>query len=135
MQRCSDLQSVLECVLSNGLELTSAALGNIQLMDWKTGNLTIAAQRGFKEDFLSFFRFVRADDGSACGRAMRNRNSIIIEDVMLDREFAPRQSIAVDAGFRAVQSTPLISSSGAFLGFYRPISRPRIDPPKARWRH
>jgi hypothetical protein len=69
MQRHTDLHSLLESVLANGLELAGAPLGNIQLMDWQTGNLTIATQRGFKEDFLRFFRFVRADDGSACGRS------------------------------------------------------------------
>jgi GAF domain-containing protein len=116
LQRCCDLQSVLDCVLSWSLELTGTALGNIQLMDWQTGYLTIAAQRGFDNEFLSFFRLVNAEGGSACGRAKRKRSSIVIEDVLLDREFAPCRMVALAAGFRAVQSTPLISSGGAFLG-------------------
>ncbi|HZU89877.1 MAG TPA: hypothetical protein VE993_11520 [Stellaceae bacterium] len=89
LQRCCDLQSVLDCILSWGLELTGTDLGNVQLMDWKMGYLTIAAQRGFNNEFLSFFRLVNAEHGSACGRAKRMRNSIIIEDVLFDREFAP----------------------------------------------
>src|SRR5215510_590763 len=54
-----------------GLELSGTALGNIQLMDWSTGCLTIAAQRGFSNEFLRFFHRVTAEDGSACGRAVR----------------------------------------------------------------
>src|SRR5262249_27228480 len=53
---------------------------------------------------------------SACGRAIRERNSIVIEDVLCDREYAPYRTIALEADYRGVQSTPLISSSGAFVG-------------------
>ena len=116
LQSCSDIQSVLNCGLALSLELADAVLGNVQLMDWKTGSLTIAAQRGFNDEFLSCFRLVSAGSGSACGRAIRKRSSIVIEDVLLDREFALYRTVALEAGFRAVQSTPLISSSGAFLG-------------------
>jgi signal transduction protein with GAF and PtsI domain len=116
LQRCPDIQSVLDFALSRSLELTGTELGNVQLMDWSTGYLTIAAQRGFNEDFLRLFRFVKAEDGSACGRAIRKRSPIVIEDLLSDREFAPYRTIALDAGFRAVQSTPLISSGGAFVG-------------------
>ena len=116
LQRCPDIQSVLDFALSRSLELTGTELGNVQLMDWSTGYLAIAAQHGFNENFLSLFRFVKAEDGSACGRAISERKPIIIEDVLSDREFAPYRTIALDAGFRAVQSTPLISSGGAFVG-------------------
>ena len=106
----------LERLLSASLAATGASMGNVQLMDWHTGRLTIASQRGFGRYFLECFRTVDARDGSACGRAVRDRRAIVIEDVMLDCEFAPYRRIADQAGFRAVQSTPLISTSGAFLG-------------------
>jgi GAF domain-containing protein len=111
-----DAQRPLERLLSAMLEVTGASLGNVQLMDWRTGRLTIASQRRFSRSFLDHFRTVFVRDGSACGRAIRDRRPIIIEDVMLDCEFAPHRKIADEAGFRAVQSTPLISTSGAFLG-------------------
>jgi GAF domain-containing protein len=116
LQHCFGLQPVLDNALSRALELTGTVLGNVQLMDWKTGCLTIAAQHGFNDEFLRFFRRVRANTGSACGRAIRERSSIIVEDVLCDGEFAPYRTIALEAGFLAVQSTPLISSNGAFVG-------------------
>jgi GAF domain-containing protein len=106
----------LEQLLAASLAMTGASLGNVQLIDWKTGDLSIAVQRGFDHDFLGVFRVVGARDGSACGRAVRARSPIVIEDVMRDVEFAPYRGIALASGFRAVQSTPLISGSGAFLG-------------------
>jgi hypothetical protein len=111
-----DVRSVIERALVDALKLTGAPFGNVQLMDWATRRLTIAAQHGFDAEFLNFFRAVRADDGSACGRALRERRSIIIEDVLTDAHFTPCQEIALRSGFRAVQSTPMVSSGGAFLG-------------------
>ena len=115
-QGCSDLQSVLDGLLRRSLELTGTGLGNVQMMDWEKGYLRIAAHHGFNDEFLNFFRHVRAQSGSACARAITRRESIVIEDVLVDPEFAPYRMIALRAGFRAVQSTPLISSGGAFFG-------------------
>jgi hypothetical protein len=85
-QRCSDLQSVLDCLLSQSLEMTGAALGNVQLMDWGAGYLTIAAQRGFNSEFLSFFRRVKTDNGSAWSGAKAAQHNF-------DRRRATRSSI------------------------------------------
>jgi len=116
LSNCADLQSIVNCVLDGGLELTEATLGNVKLVDQRKGYLTIAAQRGFHREFLDFFNRANADDNlSICGRALRERRAII-SDVMLDEEFAPWRSVAERAGFRSLQSTPIISGSGALLG-------------------
>src|SRR5262245_24322271 len=75
LQHCSDFQGVLGSALSRGLELTGTALGNIQLMNWQTGCLTIAVQRGLSDKFLDFFRLVKQrmerHAQGRCGSAMR----------------------------------------------------------------
>ena len=116
IEGCCNQRSVLNLALSWCLKVNGTARGNIQLMDWGLGHLTIRAHRGFDQDFVSRFARVRTRDGTACGRAIRERCSISIEDVLTDREFAPYRASAEEFGFRAVQSTPLISSSGALLG-------------------
>jgi hypothetical protein len=116
LRQCSDLQATVDWLLGQCLELTGAEFGNVQIMDWKTGHLEIRAQRGFQDEFLSFFRRVRYEDASACARALLNRNSVVIEDVLLDHRFVPCLQVVQRAGVRAVQSTPLISRSGALLG-------------------
>ena len=116
IEGCCNQRSVLNLALSWCLKVNGTARGNIQLMDWGLGYLTIRAHHGFDQDFVRRFARVRARDGTACGRAIRDRCCIIIEDVETDREFAPYRATAEEFGFRAVQSTPLISSSGALLG-------------------
>ena len=116
LSNCVDRQSILDCVLDGCLELTDASLGNVKLVDQRNGCLTIAAQRGFHREFLDFFHRVNADDSlSICGRALRERRAII-SDVMLDEELAPWRPVAERAGFRSLQSTPIISGSGALFG-------------------
>jgi GAF domain-containing protein len=115
-EECLNIQTVLDLTLAQALRLSEAELGNVQLIDWKAGYLKITSHYGFGEDFLTFFEKVTTKDGSVCARALRRRESIIVEDVMSDIEFAPCQAAACRAGFRAVQSTPIVSSGGALIG-------------------
>jgi PAS domain S-box-containing protein len=127
----SGFQTLLEEVLDATIALQNADFGNIQLYKPETQALEIVAQRGFQQDFLEYFRNVH-DVGAGCGQAMNLRERVIIEDVETDADFAPHRHIAASAGFRAVQSTPLFSLSGEFLGmisthFRRPHCPPLRD--------
>ncbi len=52
----------------------------------------------------------------ACGRALRHGRRLIVEDVELDAPYAPLRTIAREADYRAVISTPLIGADGTVLG-------------------
>jgi PAS domain S-box-containing protein len=112
----SDLESALMEVLDDAIAMLAAAMGTIQLYDSQTGSLQIAAQRGFRKEFLDHFHTVIADDGSACGRAMKRGVRVIVQDVQSDPDYAPHRHFAASARYRAVQSTPLISRDGELLG-------------------
>ncbi len=111
----SEFRALLEKVLDAAIALQNADFGNIQLFNRETQVLEIVAQRGFTQEFLEYFGKVH-DTGAVCGRAMDLRERVTIEDVETDSEFAPHRHIAAAAGFRSVQSTPLFSRSGEFLG-------------------
>jgi len=98
------------------IELLGADMGNIQLLKPDRGVLVIEAHHGFHKPFLDFFREVSAADDSACGRALRTGERIVIEDIETDALFEPFRSQAKQAGYRAVQSTPLIDRDGKALG-------------------
>lgn len=111
-----EVPRMLEETLAAIIELQRADLGNIQLYDPESATLRIVAQRGFSQAFLDHFRVVDATQPSACGRALRKRARVIIEDVEADPEYAPDRSVAADAGYRAVQSTPIFAHDGAIKG-------------------
>jgi GAF domain-containing protein len=71
--------------------------------------LVVVAQRGLSSAFLQTFKSVTKDGGCACGRAWRLKRTVVVADVDNDRDYAPYRTDARAAGYRAVQSTPLMT--------------------------
>jgi GAF domain-containing protein len=111
----SPMRSLLAQALEGALSLLAADRGNLQVIDPVTGVLRIAVQQGFGAEFLEYFALVD-DDRAACGRAARNGVQVVIADVSTDPGFAPHRAIAAAAGFRAVQSTPLVDRASRLVG-------------------
>ncbi len=111
-----DLAKGLEEILDATIALQRADFGNIQLRDADTGVLEIVAQRGFFKTFLDHFARVDSSDESACGRALRKGERIIIEDVEQGGGHVPHRGIAAAEGYRAVQATPIRGRDGHAIG-------------------
>src|SRR5262249_36952195 len=73
---------------------------------------------GFAEPFLKFFAAVHHGDTAACGEALQSGQRVVVEDVTQSEIFAgqPALDVLLEAGVRAVQSTPLVSSRGRVVG-------------------
>ena len=123
----SSFEGCLAEIAKTAIVISDADKGNLQLYDDTSGSLTIAAQQGFEGDFLKFFDSVRGND-TACGVAMGTAKQIIVDDILTSSIFAgkPAQKVLLDAGVRAVVSTPLMSSKGRPLGVLSThFTRPR----------
>lgn len=110
------LASVLEPILTQAIARSHFEKGNIQVLDETSGFLTIKAQTGFDNSFLKTFMIVKANDGCACGRAIRLRLPVLVNDVMSDDDYLPFRQAALSAGYRSVLSVPLITTAGHLLG-------------------
>jgi GAF domain-containing protein len=113
--QATGIQSLLEIGLEDALSMLHADLGNVQIIDPVSGDLTIAVQAGFSDEFVEYFGSVDGE-GSACGRAAHQVAQTVIPDVTSDPGFAPHRAIAAASGFQAVQSTPLVDSQGQLVG-------------------
>lgn len=111
-----DITDALQDILESAIDITQANMGNVQLAVGPEGTLQIVAQRGFRPEFLEHFRLVAQTTASACAEALRTKRRVIIEDVEAHPSYAPHLDAARRAGYRAVQSTPLISTSGRVIG-------------------
>jgi len=129
----SNSVSLLYDVLDAALEITGAQMGNVQLLD--RGALKIVAQRGFHAPFLEFFAEMR-DGPAACGEAMRRGERVVVEDITSSPIFEGTRAleVLVEAGVRAVQSTPVVDRSGALIGLFSTHFREahRPDPRELR---
>jgi two-component system chemotaxis response regulator CheB len=108
----AELQFQLGVLLDSALRISGTHMGNMQLAEPVTERLHIVAHRGLDQRFLDRFGVVRVDDESACARALRLRQRVIIEDVFDDRDYAPYLDVARETGYRAVQSTPIVGDEG-----------------------
>ncbi len=99
----------LKEIVATAIAVTGADKGNLQLLEDESGTLRIAAQRGFADPFLKFFARVSNKDAA---------ERVIVEDVTQSEIFAGQPSLKVllEANVRALQSTPLVSSSGQVFG-------------------
>ncbi|WP_158628765.1 GAF domain-containing protein [Dyella choica] len=112
----SNVTQVLKAALDMTMTLHRADFGNVQLYDAETNTLRIAVQSGFEPAFLDYFAQVDASEPSACGLALAGRRRKIVTDIETDPDCAPNREVARAAGYRALQSTPLLSASGEPLG-------------------
>jgi len=103
--------------LHAAIALVHSEMGTIQMID-STGNLRIVSQHGFKQPFLDFFGLVTPESDAACGLAKSTKKRVAVEDVTTSPIFVGTEALKVqlEAGVRAVQSTPLITRSGEMIG-------------------
>jgi signal transduction histidine kinase/ActR/RegA family two-component response regulator len=111
-----DLSSALEEILRASIALLGADMGNIQIYDPIDKALKIAAQQGFNADFLDHFSTVQMESDTTCARALRSAQRVAVTDVKADAGYAAHREAANKAGYRSVQSTPLLSRDGTPLG-------------------
>ena len=126
VRRDLTLDECLQRTMDAAITIAAADKGNIQIFEASSNSLVIAAHRGFAEPFLTVFKHVR-DEAAACATAMRTRNQVIVEDVLESEIFVgdQAQAVLINAGVRAVVSTPLLSSNGTLMGI---ISTHYADP-------
>jgi len=106
----------LGALLEKAILFYGADFGNIQRLDKDLQGLEITVQRGFKADFIEHFKLVRMTDGSACGRALRKGEPVVIQDVNTDPSFEEHRTTAAAARFRAVISIPLLDEDDSVIG-------------------
>jgi PAS domain S-box-containing protein len=121
-ERCirpeNDKQACLDEILETATLITGTDKGNIQLLNTQSNILSIVAQIGFKPPFLKYFANVEAGVVSIYGAALDAKTRIVVEDITTDPLFAEfvSHSVFQEAGVRALQSTPLVSSTGNIIG-------------------
>ena len=111
-----DVDGCLKEILNVAIEISGADKGNIQLIDPESGVLRLVAHNGFDDPFVEFFS--RSTPGTACNEVLQTHQRVVVEDITQSEIFtgAPSLEILSEAGVRAVQSVPLLSSSAKLLG-------------------
>jgi PAS domain S-box-containing protein len=115
--QANNLELLLEELLDAALAEAKTDRGTIQLLVPGTRELRIVARKGLTPQFIGFFG-ITAEGHAACGLAMKEKRRIVIDNVATSPLFAgsPGGSVLLAEGILALQSTPMLSRSGEFLG-------------------
>jgi PAS domain S-box-containing protein len=123
-----DLRQALDEILAGAIELLGADMGTIRIWDSARGALRIKAHRGFTRESLALFRQIPTVGHSACESTLRSGERMVVEDIGTDKVFVPFRPRARAAGYRAMQSTPILSREGTPLGMlathFRSVHKP-----------
>ena len=111
--------SLLDEIVRAAIEITSADMGTVQLVD-ETGGLTIAAQSGFERPFLDFFQPRQTPAPSACGAALASRERVIVDDVTQD-PMLRRLPVAEGAAGRGRAGRAIDAAGGSVWGAGRHV--------------
>ena len=82
------------------------------------GALRLLASRGFSDEAVRFWKWVRAGSGTTCGEALRTGARVVVPDVERAEFMAGTPDLEGfrNEGVRAAQTTPLFSRGGSLLG-------------------
>lgn len=127
LRNSKDVGADLLQVLDIAIGITRADMGTVQRFDERADCLTIVASRGFSTEALAFFGVVRRDTNTTCAVALMRRMRAFVEDVSTSYLFVGTRELDMlrAGGIAAVQSTPLISSSGHLWGVFTTHFRER----------
>lgn len=115
----ASLDEVLHTLVDVAEESRPDMIASVLLVDQKTGCLRNGASRKIPEHYC------RIIDGTmpgpnigSCGTAAFTGKRVIVEDIGTDPLWARDRNIAMDAGFHACWSEPIISSTGEVVGTF-----------------
>jgi PAS domain S-box-containing protein len=114
-----DFIAILSTILDTAIWASRAHRGTVQLVDPSSEALKMVTQHGFSSPFVDVFASLDRHDAGAEYAALAAGERIIVDDVTTSANFAGQQpwlQALLDAGVRAMQSTPLTSSTGALIG-------------------
>lgn len=128
-----DISTLFDSIVETAVAVSGADGGALQLYDRHSNRLVLVAVNRLDQSLFDAFRSLRPEDAPASGRALVAKDRVVVEDVAEDAIYqgTALRDILLDAGVRALQSTPLLSRSGRLWGvvtIYR--NRPTLS---SRW--
>src|SRR5262245_1426729 len=115
------IEALYEQILDTAVALVHADFASIQMFcseRGENGELRLLGYRGFSAEAAKRWEWVRADSRTSCGEALRIHRRVVVPDVRNCGFMAGSTELEtyINTGILAVQTTPLVSRSGALLG-------------------
>ncbi len=116
--REGDVNALYQRLLDAAMGIMKSDMATLQIMDEGEDAMRMLSYRGFDPDFARMFALIRPDSMAPYDVARRTGHRVIVPDALICNFMAdsPELGHHLQAGVRAVQSTPLFSRDGRMLG-------------------
>lgn len=112
-----NVEGVLEEILFAAVDLHGAQTGDVQMYDSSSRTMRIVTHRGLSPEYLMAWGKVELDDPAVpYARALRERTTVVLEDVELRRPMNAFCEKWIAAGICSVTCVPLLTRGGELLG-------------------
>ncbi|MEH1840952.1 MAG: ATP-binding protein [Nostoc sp.] len=114
----NNINAFHEQILDAARSVMRSDMASIQMLSPERNELFLLAQQGFAPESAKFWEWVQLEDTTSCALALTRGEPVIVPDVELWDFVAGTEDIWHYrlCGIRAMQSTPLISRDGHFVG-------------------
>jgi PAS domain S-box-containing protein len=122
--QADDADALCALILDTAVDITGADYGSLRLLDPDSAGrdrLRLLQHRGFSERAVRVFQWIYPESSTSCGEVLRGaRERIIVPDLERSETIAHGEHLPIyrEEGVRALQTTPLVSRSGALLGAF-----------------
>lgn len=107
--------ALLTAALTVSVRLTGAPHGAVHSVEPLAGGLALEHHHGLGPRYVDLFTHL--DSGAACTQAQHRRERVVVHDVATSPVYtAEHRDAVLQAGARAVQSTPILTPDGACAG-------------------
>jgi signal transduction histidine kinase len=130
-----DQAAALDLVVGAAMRGVNAQFGDLQLFDPADNSLLLVSSSGLDAWFVEHYRRVCVEDDTVCAHALRTRSQVLVADVFAETGYPGLQRFATHAGFSSVESTPMLTRTGEFLGVLSTMSATprRLTEREAQW--
>lgn len=117
-------------VLDHALRVDDAVGGCVQVAEEVDGErvIRVVIERGLEPDYFERYRVLRPSHPSSYAQAFAERRRVVIRDVRTDPAREALCEVAERAGYRSVQTTPLIDDRDRFHGLFSTYFRDAHHP-------
>lgn len=105
-------------IIDYAVRIDDAVGGCLQLVEDGGRAIRVVLERGLKPEYFERYRIVRSGFRTSCAQAFTERRRVVIRDVRSDPAYETLRDIAEEAGYRSVQTTPLIDAQRNFHGLF-----------------
>ncbi|MEB3281110.1 MAG: PAS domain S-box protein [Lyngbya sp.] len=112
------IQLLYEQIIEAAITLMGSDMGSLQMLNPERNELRLLSWTGFHPASAEFWEWVSVNSSSTCGVALLTSEQIIVPDVEVCDLIVGTEDMDHFrlCGIRGVQSTPLISRNGRFVG-------------------